>query len=81
MLIETSIGKLLTSHNSRLQLTVTCTTLVYFVTVMSVVTDVEKLIWEVERRPPLYTKNLKGYSDRNLKEKLWYEVCESVITK
>jgi len=28
----------------------------------------------VERRPPLYNKNLKEYSDRNLKDKLWYEV-------
>jgi hypothetical protein len=29
----------------------------------------------------LYYKNLKKYSDSNLKEKLWYEVCESVFTK
>ena len=47
---------------------------------MSVVEDVEKLTWEVERRPLLYKKKLKEYSDRNLKEKLWYEVCESVVT-
>jgi hypothetical protein len=46
---------------------------------MSIVKDLEKLIWEVERRPPLY-KKLKEHSDRNLKEKLWYEVCESVLT-
>lgn len=32
------------------------TTVVYFVTVMSVVEDVEKLIRGVERWPPLYTK-------------------------
>jgi hypothetical protein len=25
-------------------------------------------------------KKLKEYSDRNLKDKLWYEVCESVVT-
>jgi hypothetical protein len=41
---------------------------------VSIVEDVEKLIWEVERRPPLYNKKLKEYSDRNLKDKLWYEV-------
>jgi len=41
---------------------------------MSIIEDVEKLISEVERRPPLYNKNLKEYSDRNLKDKLWYEV-------
>jgi len=47
---------------------------------MSIVEDVEKLIWEVERRPPLY-KKLKEYSNGNLKDKLWYEVYESVVTK
>jgi len=44
------------------------------------VEDIEKLIWEVERRPPWYNKKLKEYGDRNLKDKLWYEVCESVVT-
>jgi len=48
---------------------------------MSIVEDVEKLIVEVERRPLLYNKKLKEYSDRNLKDKLWYEVYESVVTK
>ena len=47
---------------------------------MSVVEDIEKLIREVERRPPWYNKKLKEYSDRNLKDKLWYEVCESFVT-
>jgi hypothetical protein len=47
---------------------------------MSVVEDIEKLIWEVERRLPWYNKKLKEYSDRNLEDKLWYEVCESVVT-
>jgi hypothetical protein len=47
---------------------------------MSIVEDIEKLIWSVERRPPWYNKKLKEYSDRNLKDKLWYEVCESVVT-
>ena len=49
-------------------------------TAVSVVEHGGKLIWEVERRSPLYKKNLKEYSDGNLKEKLWYEVCESVVT-
>jgi hypothetical protein len=47
---------------------------------MSLVEDVEKVTWEVERRPPLYKKKLKEYSYRNLKDKLWYEVYESVVT-
>ena len=46
---------------------------------MSIVEDIEKLIWEVERRPHLYNKKLKEYSDRNLKDKLWYELYESVV--
>jgi hypothetical protein len=49
-------------------------------TAVSIVADIEKLIWEVERRSPLYNKKLKEYSDRNLNDKLWYEVCESVVT-
>ena len=40
---------------------------------------VEELIDEVERRPPLYKKSLKEYSDVNLKKKLWEEVCASII--
>jgi len=47
---------------------------------MPIIEDVEKLILEVKRRPPLYNKKLKEYSDRNLKDKLWYEVYESVDT-
>jgi hypothetical protein len=46
---------------------------------MSIVEDVEKLIWEVEKSPPLF-KKIKEYSDRNQKDNLWYEVCESVFT-
>jgi hypothetical protein len=41
---------------------------------MSVVEDIDKLIWEVERPPPLY-KKMKEYSARNLKDKLWHEVA------
>ena len=47
---------------------------------MSIVEDVEKLIWEVERRPLWYKEKFEEYSDRNVKEKLWYEVRESVVT-
>jgi len=47
---------------------------------MSIVEDIEKLIWEVERRPPWYNKKLKEYRDRNPKDKVCYEVCESVLT-
>jgi hypothetical protein len=34
---------------------------------MSSFEDVEKFILEVKRRPSLYNKNMKEYSDRNLK--------------
>jgi hypothetical protein len=37
---------------------------------MSVVGNIEKLILEVERRPPLYKKQLKEYCDKYLKNKL-----------
>ena len=41
--------------------------------------DSELLITEVEKRPGLYNTALKEYSDRNLKVKLWEEVCKSVF--
>jgi hypothetical protein len=47
---------------------------------MSIVEDIETLIWEVERIPLSCNKKLKEYRDKNLKDKLWYEVCESVVT-
>ena len=53
--------------NSCLLAAVRCTNLVLRHTAMSIVEDIEKLILEVERRPPLYNKKLKEYSDRNLK--------------
>lgn len=43
------------------------------------VIDTEVLIKEIEKRPALYNKQLKEYSDRNLKEKLWAEVSVQVI--
>jgi len=47
---------------------------------MSIVEGIEKLMLEVERRSSLYNKKFKEYSDRNLKDKLWYEVYKSVVT-
>lgn len=41
--------------------------------------DVDKLIDEIEKRPPLYLKSLKEYADINLKKKLWDEVYSAVI--
>ncbi|XP_050292777.1 uncharacterized protein LOC126733497 [Anthonomus grandis grandis] len=46
-----------------------------------IVLDTERIIVEVEKRPALYNKELKEYSDRNAKEKLWTEVCANVIPK
>ena len=37
--------------------------------------DVEKLICEVEKTPPLYNITLKDYSNRELKAKCWAEIC------
>ncbi|XP_046994364.1 uncharacterized protein LOC124606426 [Schistocerca americana] len=45
----------------------------------SCVVDSERLIAEVEKRPALYNRKLKEYSDRNLKEKLWGE-CKCFIS-
>jgi hypothetical protein len=47
-------------------------------TAMSVVEDVQKLIWEVEKTTFVY-KKLKEYSDRVLKDKLRYEIYESLV--
>jgi hypothetical protein len=41
--------------------------------------SIEKLIEEVEKRPALYLKSLKEYSDTNHKKKLWEEVCTDLI--
>jgi hypothetical protein len=39
----------------------------------------EKLIEAVEKRPALYLKSVKDYSDTNHKKKLWVEVCTALI--
>ncbi|XP_050297251.1 uncharacterized protein LOC126736763 [Anthonomus grandis grandis] len=46
-----------------------------------IVLDTERIIVEVEKRPALYNNELKEYSDKNAKEKLWTEVCANVIPK
>ncbi|KAL4152835.1 hypothetical protein QTP88_000668 [Uroleucon formosanum] len=46
---------------------------------MRIETSIENLIEVIEKRPALYKKQLKEYSDINLKKKLWEEVCEVVI--
>ncbi|KAI4466250.1 hypothetical protein MML48_3g00007178 [Holotrichia oblita] len=45
---------------------------------MNSVVDIDLLIAEVEKRPALYNKQLEEYSDRNMKEKLWGEVCVKI---
>lgn len=48
---------------------------------MALITDelIETLIEEIEKRPALYKKSLKEYSDVNIKKNLWLEVCEAVV--
>lgn len=41
--------------------------------------DVELFISEIENRPALYDIQLKEYSDRNLKTKLWPEIFEKYV--
>ena len=43
--------------------------------------DFEKLISEIEKRPALYDCSLKEYSDKVLKNRLWGEVCEAVVSE
>ncbi|KAL4709482.1 hypothetical protein ACJJTC_012819 [Scirpophaga incertulas] len=43
--------------------------------------DVEHLIIAVQERPPLWNKHSKEYSDRNLKTRLWQEICENIVPK
>jgi len=54
-----------------------------FVTVMvfKEVYDCEILISEIEKRPALYDCPMKEYSDKVLKNRLWGEVCEAVVSE
>jgi hypothetical protein len=42
--------------------------------------DTQKFIIEVEKRPALYNKSILEYSDKDLKEELWIEVCEAIVS-
>lgn len=41
--------------------------------------DIEKLICEIQKRRHLYDTTTAEYSDRNVKKKLWEEVCVQLI--
>jgi hypothetical protein len=41
--------------------------------------NTEKFMEEMEKRPALYLKSMKEYSDTNHKKKLWEEVCTALI--
>jgi len=41
--------------------------------------DCNTLISEVEKCPAIFNKKSQEYSDRNVKEKMWNEVCHVVI--
>jgi len=43
--------------------------------------DCEILISEIQKRSALYDCFVKEYSDKVLKDRLWGEVCEVVITE
>jgi hypothetical protein len=39
------------------------------------------LFSEIQNRPVLYDCSLKEYSDKVLKDRLWGEVCEAVVSE
>lgn len=41
--------------------------------------DIEMFISEIEKRSAIYNTKLKEYSDKNLKKKLWIELCEKFV--
>ena len=41
--------------------------------------NIESLIEEIEKRPPIYNKSLREYANINIKKQLWEEVCAAVI--
>jgi hypothetical protein len=41
----------------------------------------EILISEIQKRPALYDCSLKEYSDKVLKDRLWGDVCEAVVSE
>lgn len=43
--------------------------------------NIERLISEVEKRPPLYDITSKEHSDRRIKQRLWGEVCQNLFRR
>jgi hypothetical protein len=43
--------------------------------------DCEMLISETEKRPALYNCSVTEYSNKGLKDRLWGEVCEAVVSE
>ena len=41
--------------------------------------NIESLIEEIEKQPPIYNKSLREYANINIKKQLWEEVCAAVI--
>jgi hypothetical protein len=39
------------------------------------------LISKTERRPALYNRSVTEYSNKGLKDRLWGEVCEAVVSE
>ena len=37
--------------------------------------DTERLIIEIQKRPAIYNKQMGEFSDRQIKDKLWMELC------
>lgn len=43
--------------------------------------DIEVFIEAVKLRPALYDTKIKEYADKNLKKKLWCELCREFVEK
>ena len=41
--------------------------------------NIDNFISEIEKTPPLHNEKLKEYSNKDLKKKLWMELCEKFI--
>ena len=43
--------------------------------------DIEMIITAVQERPEIFDKKHPHYSDKNIKNKKWIEICEQVFTE
>ena len=43
--------------------------------------DIELFMEAIKSHPALYDKKVKEYSDKNLKKKLWCELCTQFVEK